>query len=349
MPYQVRGVLLDVGRKRFEPAWIERLLTRMGELGLNVLQLHLSDAVGLGVELPGFEHLARPDALTAPEVAALRRHAERCGVMVVPELDTPSHATPLLAGHDQWMLRDRAGAVHPDRVNLPVPAARAYVRSLWEATCRLFEPEVAHLGGDEFLAAPWEDDDAQDPGRFPALLDWARAEAGPAATAEDGFALYITELADHLRALGCEAWLWNDHVVPADRRPLVPVPVDVTVDVWVRWRDWTPSVLDYLASGYRVVNSNGDLLYFVLSRDEKPAITGPKSGEDIAATFRPSRFAGLAGQRSWIDVGASEPLVLGAKMSVWCDSPDSMTQAETWDRLGTWLTPFAATFAPAGE
>ncbi|WP_297103363.1 hypothetical protein [Tessaracoccus sp.] len=83
----------------------------------------------------------------------------------------------------------------------------------------------------------------------------------------------MTELADHVRRRGCSAWLWNDHVVPADAWPLVPVPHDLVVDVWVRWREWTPSVLDYLASGYDVMNSNGDLLYFVLSSDGVPALT----------------------------------------------------------------------------
>ena len=116
------------------------------------------------------------------------------------------------------------------------------------------------------------------------------------------------------------------------------------MDVWVRWREWTPSVLDYLASGYDVVNSNGDLLYFVLSSDGVPRLTGPKSAEDIAATFRPTRFMGLAGQRTWIDVAADDPRVLGAKLSVWCDAPDALTPDETWTRLRTWLTPFAASF-----
>ncbi|WP_163542108.1 family 20 glycosylhydrolase [Occultella kanbiaonis] len=345
MSNEVRGVLLDVGRKRFEPAWIERLLERMGELGLNTLQLHLSDSVGLGVELPGYAHLARPDALTALEVTRVRAHADRCGVAIVPELDTPSHATPLVAGHAEWMLRDRTGQVHEDRIDLSSPDARRHLRSLWDATCELFEPDVVHLGGDEFLAAPWEDEEARRPDRFPTLLDWARAEAGAGATAEDAFALHVTELVEHLRGRGCSTWLWNDHVVPATQGPLVPVPTDVTVDVWVRWRDWTPSVHDYLASGYQVLNSNGDLLYFVLSADGKPALTGPKSGVDIAETFRRNRFMGLAGQRTWLDVAADDDRVRGAKLSVWCDSPGSMTEAETWDRLQTWLTPFAGSFS----
>lgn len=346
MGTDVRGVLLDVGRKRFEPAWIARLLDTMGDLGLNTLQLHLSDNLGLGVELPGFEQLAAPGALTGADIAALRAKAEACGVRLVPELDTPSHGTALLAGSPEWWLRDNTGEPHPDKLDLSQPAARRHVRDLWDAVLTLFEPEVVHLGGDEYLGvpAPWNEDVERLPDRYPALLEWARAQAGPAATAEDAFALYVTELVEHVGRRGCTPWLWSDHVVPASTNPLVPVPREAVVDVWIRWNETTPSVLDYLDSGYEVINSNGDMLYFILSADGPPSLTGPKSPENIAANFHPHRFMGLAGYRGWLDVDASEARVRGAKLSVWCDAPDIMTPDETWDRLRAWLTPFAASF-----
>ncbi|MFT3887197.1 MAG: family 20 glycosylhydrolase [Arachnia sp.] len=339
----VRGVLLDVGRKRFDAGWIARLIEEMAHLDLNTLQLHLSDDIGLGVNMPGFEKLAAPGALTPDDIALIRARADACGVRLVPELDTPSHATMLLAGRPEWWLADRTGAPSPNRVDISNPAARQHVLRLWTAVLDLFEPEAAHLGGDEYLAAPWESEEERRPDRFPALLRWARAEAGADATAEDAFALFVTELAAHVGRRGCIPWLWNDHVVPAAQNPLVPVPRDAVVDVWVRWRSSTPSVLDYLDSGYDVINSNGDLLYFILSRDGVPALTGPKSAEDIAATFRPTRFMGLAGERSWIDV--TDPHVLGAKLSVWCDAPDALSPDDTWRLLRAWLSPFAASFS----
>lgn len=345
-PDAVRGVLLDVGRKRFEAGWIARLLETMGELGLNTLQLHLSDSLGLGVQLPGFEHRASPGALTAGDIAALRARADACGVRLVPELDTPSHATPLLAGRPQWRLRDNTGEPRADKIDISQSAARRHVRDLWDATIALFEPEVVHLGGDEYLGvpSPWNEDEERRPDRYPALVAWARAEAGLEATAEDAFALYVTELAAHVKARGCTPWLWNDHVRPVTTKPLVAVPHDVVVDVWIRWNETTPSVLDYLASGYDVINSNGDMLYFILSANGVPNLTGRKSGEDIAANFHPHRFMGLAGDRAWLDVAAPDPRVRGAKLSVWCDAPDALTPDETWSRLQTWLTPFAACF-----
>lgn len=53
---------------------------------------------------------------------------------------------------------------------------------------------------------------------------------------------------------------------------------------------------------------------------------------------------GLAGRRTWLDLPASAAGLLGAKLSVWCDAPDSMSPAETWERLRAWLKPYAASF-----
>src|SRR5699024_12406110 len=115
---------------------------------------------------------------------------------------------------------------------------------------------------------------AQHPERFPSLVEHARRETDPAGTALDSYALFVNALAARARQLGRIPMLWNDHVVPAAEHPLVPISRDVVLDVWIRWREWTPSVRDYLDSGYRVVNSNGDLLYFVLSEDGPPAPHG---------------------------------------------------------------------------
>lgn len=54
---------------------------------------------------------------------------------------------------------------------------------------------------------------------------------------------------------------------------------------------------------------------------------------------------GLAAQDVHHDVppvadGASDP-VLGASLSLWCDSPELMGEQETLALLDTWMEPFA--------
>lgn len=342
---QHRGLSLDVGRKAFTADAVIHLIGRMAELGLTALHLHLTETHRVGVRLPGFEELAAADAWDGEDVARIVRAADAAGIALIPEVDLPSHAAALLRGREHLRLSDRHGIVHEDRLDISRPEALQFALDLLGAVSDLFPGEAIHLGGDEYFAAPWEDQDAQHPERFPTLVDHARAALGPQATALDSYALFVNALAERARELGRIPLLWNDHVVPASEHPLVPISREVVLDVWIRWREWTPSVHDYLDSGYRVLNSNGDLLYFVLSGDGPPEPHGRRRFGLLEDTFAPRRFMGLAAQDQHLDVppvpaGTRDP-VLGASMSVWCDAPDVLTEQETMALLDTWLVPFA--------
>lgn len=339
------GLSLDVGRKAFSADGVIALIGRMAELGFTALHLHLTETHRVGVRLPGFEELAAEDAWDAAEAARIVAAARTAGIALIPEIDLPSHAGALLHGREHLQLRDRHGTLHPDRLDISRPESLELALALLEAAAAMFPGEAIHLGGDEYFAAPWEDEDAQHPERFPSLVAHARDQLGAEATALDSYALFINALAARALELGRLPMLWNDHVVPGAEQPLVPISREVVIDVWIRWRAWTPSVTDYLDSGYRVVNSNGDLLYFVLSGDGVPQPHGRRRFGLLEDTFAPRRFMGLAAQESHLDVppvpaGEPDP-VLGASMSVWCDAPDVLGEAETFELLDTWLVPFA--------
>lgn len=347
--HPIRGLSLDVGRKVFSVTWIERLLDRMGELGMTTLHLHLSDSGRVGVVLPGLEETAAPDALTRADIDQILTAADRNRVVVIPEIDLPGHATSLLAHRPELHLVDQTGRPDRDRLDIASVAGRQFAATVVDALLDLFPGPIIHLGGDEFFGAPWEDDEARHPDRFPGLVAWARQQTGdPTATAQDAYALHVTALAEQVIAAGRLPMLWSDHVVPASEHPVVPVPTTVLLDVWIRWREWTPSVTDLIDSGYRVLNSNGDHLYFVLSADGPIATTGRKSAAGITADFHPRRFMGLAGQGIDQDVpqvpdGTPDP-VLGASMSVWCDAPEVLTPEQVWTQLEPWLVAFAGSF-----
>lgn len=339
------GLSLDVGRKAFSADGVIGLLERMSGLGFTALHLHLTETHRVGVQLPGFEELAAGDAWDCTDVARIVEAADASGIALIPEIDLPSHAAALLVGREHLRLADRHGVIHEDRLDISRPEALEFALALWEAAAELFPGEAIHLGGDEFFAAPWESEEEQHPERFPSLVAQARRELGPEATALDSYALFINALATRAVELGRIPLLWNDHVVPAAEQPLVPISREVVVDVWIRWREWTPSVNDYLDSGYRVVNSNGDLLYFVLSEDGPPDSHGRRRFGLLEDTFAPRRFMGLAAQDRHIDVppvpaGTPDPM-LGASLSVWCDAPDALGERETLELLDTWLVPFA--------
>jgi len=339
------GLSLDAGRKAFSVEGTIALIRRMKELGFTALHLHLTETHRVGIALPGFEDLAAEDAWTAGDAARLVAAADEAGLALIPEIDLPSHAAALLIGREHLRLVDRHGVVHPDRLDISRSEALHFALDLLDGAARLFPGDWLHLGGDEFFAAPWEDEDARRTDRFPGLVTHAREVLGPEATALDSYALFMNALAARAIELGRTPILWNDHVVPARERPLVPITTEAVLDVWIRWREWTPSVTDYLDSGYRVLNSNGDLLYMVLSGDDPPAPHGRRREGLLEDTFAPRRFMGLAAQGVHVDVPpvppGQEDLVLGASLSLWCDAPEILSEEETLALLDTWLVPFA--------
>ncbi|SLN01858.1 Beta-hexosaminidase [Corynebacterium xerosis] len=348
-----RGLSLDVARKTFTSDAVVRLISRLAELGFTALHLHLTETHRVGVRLPGFEELAADDAWDSQDVARIVAAAEAFGIAIVPEIDLPSHAAALLVGREHLQLVDHHGRVHADRLDISRLEALELALDLLEAAAALFPGDAIHLGGDEYFAAPWEDEDAQHPERFPSLLEHARREIGEQATAHDSYALFVNALAARAIELGRTPLLWNDHVVPVSEGPLVPISTDVVLDVWIRWRDWTPSVTDYLLSGYRVINSHGDQLYAVLSEDGPFEPHGKRRFGLLADTFSPRRFMGLAAEDVHLEVppvpaGTPDP-VLGASLSVWCDAPDVMGERELLERLDTWLVPFARIMAADGD
>ncbi|HEX7350245.1 family 20 glycosylhydrolase [Brachybacterium sp.] len=218
-----QGLSLDVGRRAFSVGGVIDLLDRISGLGFTALHLHLTETHRVGVVLPGFEELAADDAWDHEEVTRIVDAADAAGIALIPEIDLPSHAAALLVGREHLRLSDRHGTVHEDRLDIARPESLELALALLEAVTELFPGEAIHLGGDEYFAAPWESEDEQHPERFPSLVEHARRELGPTATALDSYALFVNALAARAIERGRIPMLRIDHVVPSAESPLVPI------------------------------------------------------------------------------------------------------------------------------
>lgn len=93
---RVRMVQLDAARKYWQPAYLENVIRRMGQLKLNTLFLHLSDAEGFRLNSPRFPGLAHPgSSYTRAEIERLKQVAADHHVQLMPGIDVPGHATVL--------------------------------------------------------------------------------------------------------------------------------------------------------------------------------------------------------------------------------------------------------------
>ena len=206
--------------------------------------------------------------------------------------------------------------------------------------CDLFDGPVFHLGGDEFFPAPWQGTgpDVVSDRTAPQLVAYAREVTGnDAATAHDGYEHYLNELADLVRSKGKRARIFNDDVYPHEG--VSRIDPSTEIDVWIRWNATKPTASAYVDAGHQVINGNGDYLYFILT--SSGVGEGPyKNPKGIYERWTPRTFMGLAGSAGDYILPADLP-VAGAHLSVWCDSPDSMTQDAVATHLQEWLQVFA--------
>ena len=170
-----RGVHLDVARHFFPVADVCRLIDLAALHRLNRLHLHLNDDQGWRVEVPGWERLTTVGAwrastpvgresdgvddhipyggfYSAEDLEAIRAHAARRFVTVVPEIDLPGHAQAVLAAYPEpgegeavevwtrWGISEHVLDVGED--------ALAFAEEVTCYVAGLFPASPVHVGGD---------------------------------------------------------------------------------------------------------------------------------------------------------------------------------------------------------
>ena len=167
--YAWRGLSLDLARSFFTVGEIRRVIDLLELYKLNVLHLHLTDDQGW--RLPS----GRPPTGRLPsgrepgaacysdtDLRALVGYAADRFVTVVPEVDTPGHASALVRMHPElntgrnevsWELppghRHRAVWLDPE-----LPATFTLVQNVLAGLAEIFPSPYIHIGGDEPYGMP---------------------------------------------------------------------------------------------------------------------------------------------------------------------------------------------------
>ncbi len=178
-----RGAMLDSARNFQRVEFIEKFLDLMALHKLNRFHWHLTDDQGWRLDIPSMPELARLGArrperrvniprwqeghYTRDEVRQVVDFASDRGIVVVPEIETPGHATALLASHPELSCRGGAGGGNEPfftewRHGIFEDVLCAGNEKVFEVLGRVFD-EVAelfpgpwvHAGGDEVPKARW--------------------------------------------------------------------------------------------------------------------------------------------------------------------------------------------------
>ena len=158
--YAWRGLSLDLARRFFRPDEVRRVIDLIALYKLNVLHLHLTDDQGW--RLPTGSRSPDGTFYSAADLRALAAYAADRFVTVVPEVDTPGHASALAAMHPElntgrndveWELppghKRRAVWLDPE-----LPATFTLVEDVLTAVAEIFPSPYLHIGGDEPYGMP---------------------------------------------------------------------------------------------------------------------------------------------------------------------------------------------------
>ena len=169
-----RGVMLDSARHYQSVAWIRRFIDELARHKLNVLHWHLTDDQAWRLVIRKYPRLAevggwRVEAgetvrsggvYTRADVRGLVAYAAARHVTIVPEIESPGHATAALAAYPGMGAGPAPPApasgwgVYPNLFN-PTPDTMRALEDILDEVMEMFPSPIIHLGGDEALKDQW--------------------------------------------------------------------------------------------------------------------------------------------------------------------------------------------------
>src|SRR5262249_44821047 len=148
---QQRGLMVDNGRKYYSLIFLRNQIRQLAYVKQNVLHLHVSDDQGFRLASSTHPEVVSAQHYTKAQIADLVAFATRYHVMIVPEIDMPSHLTAVLASHTDLRLVGTDGTVNPGKLDISKAAARQLAIDLVNQYLPLVSGNCLHAAADEHL------------------------------------------------------------------------------------------------------------------------------------------------------------------------------------------------------
>lgn len=161
-----RGLLIDACRHWMPVEVIKRNLDSMAAVKMNVLHWHLSEYQGFRVESKVFPklHELGSDGLyyTQADIRDIVDYAADRGIRVVPEFDTPGHATAWFVGYPElasgpgpYQIEREFGIFDP-AMDPTRDSTYKFLDKFVGEISKLFPDAYWHIGGDEVNGKEWD-------------------------------------------------------------------------------------------------------------------------------------------------------------------------------------------------
>lgn len=163
-----RGLMIDAAR-HFQPVdVIKRNLDAMASMKMNVFHWHLADDQGWRIEMkkhPKLNELSTDgNYYTQEEIKNIVKYADDRGILVVPEIDVPGHASALLTAYpevgskldtDPAYTVKRNSGIYNSTLDPSNPKTYELLGEIFDEVCPLFLGDYFHIGGDENNGKEW--------------------------------------------------------------------------------------------------------------------------------------------------------------------------------------------------
>lgn len=240
-----RSFMIDSGHTFATLGYIEQMIRQIAWHKLNTLHIHFTDDYGFRLQSDKYPGLATPgESYSKQDIRAIQDLAKKYHVTVVPEIDVPAHAIPMIKYNPQ--LKFPTGDHFDTGVTIDITREenREWIKGLLEEFVPLFDGPYFHFGGDEYQT------DAKT-ALSPEIIQYAESRGFKKRA--DVFVDFTNELNDLVKSYGKRSIIWNWWDIDQEN-DLQPDP-GIIVEVW------RGSPMKYTAMGYDVVNSDENILY----------------------------------------------------------------------------------------
>ncbi len=179
-----RGVMIDVARHFYKPAFIKKMIDVFASYKINRLHWHLTDDQGWRIEIKKYPKLTtvgsvRKETMTGhysenrfdgkpyggfytqDEIRDVVAYAQSKFITIVPEIEMPGHSMAALTAYPElgctggpYELRTKWGV--EDHIYCPTDKTFEFLEDVLTEVMDLFPGEYIHIGGDEAPKITWK-------------------------------------------------------------------------------------------------------------------------------------------------------------------------------------------------
>eukprot|EP01116_Phalansterium_solitarium_P009923 TRINITY_DN24270_c0_g1_i1.p1 TRINITY_DN24270_c0_g1~~TRINITY_DN24270_c0_g1_i1.p1 ORF type:complete len:518 (+),score=117.10 TRINITY_DN24270_c0_g1_i1:118-1671(+) len=202
--FQWRGLLIDSARHYLPVRKILNIIDTMTYDKLNILHWHVVDDESFPIVSQTYPLLSKKGAwapkavYSAEDVNRIVQHAYERGITVVPEFDTPGHASSWGYAYPS-LLANCPNATFKPVMNPTLESTYDFLTAFFTEMSTLFPSAYIHLGGDEVRWLCWQQD--------PTIATWMAAHGMTDYVQLYGY--YEQRLENILASLGKSAGFWD--------------------------------------------------------------------------------------------------------------------------------------------